>query len=179
MLLFARHAFCWDLTLTKSLNFSNHGGFPFGTDSPKAYFCRVYISSWLPCWKSWTLQRSHVPECRLVPELEVLTARIRALGKIVIVLGQTLVECGRDRLAMVWITPPDFGFIIKQSTPAQMQIDQFFKWTSKNSNEPPEEKKKWNAQNTSDKQPEEECSQPTTTRKKQRTNVWFVIIIKS
>ena len=143
MLLFARHAFCWDPTLTKSLNFSIHGGLAFSTDSRKAYFCRVYVSSWLPRrWKSWTLQRSHVPERRLVPRPEVLTVRARALGKIVIVLGQTLVECRRDRLAMVWITPPDFGFIMKWSTPAQMQIDRFFKRTSMNSNEPLEEKKK-------------------------------------
>ena len=72
------------------------------------------------------LQRSHVPKCHLVPELEVLTARARALGRIVIVLGQTLVECGRDRLAMVWITPPDFGFIMKWFARVQMQIDRFF-----------------------------------------------------
>ena len=87
------------------------------------------------------MQRSHVPERRLVPEPEVLTVRTRALGKIVIVLGQTLVECGRDRLAMVWIAPPDFAFIMKRSTPTQMQIDWIFKQVSMNSNEPPEEKK--------------------------------------
>ena len=42
---------------------------------------------------------------------------------------------------MVWITPPDFGFNMKRSTPAQMQTDQFFKQTSMNSNKPPKEKK--------------------------------------
>ena len=41
---------------------------------------------------------------------------------------------------MVWITPPDFGFIMKQSAAMQMQIDRHFKRTSMNSNEPPEEK---------------------------------------
>ena len=55
-----------------------------------------------------------------------------------------------------------------------------FKRISMNSNEPPEEKKnKMQKIQVTNNQKRNAVSQQLTTRKKQRTNFWFVIIIKT